>query len=332
MAALAPVQSLLHLDDALVAIPEDAACCSTSQPAAPARWVDHERLLAAHEGRMRPLRKCASVPTLHSMQEACGDGEGMEVYVILRPFKVRGLNAAVGGWRAATCRAHRQPAGHQPVLSAQCGCPAMLLRGMSYELAACLQAPHLPPAALRRRCAAHPRCHQEFGGGLFRRLPKRVKNGVRDCGLCHYLAVFKQKDGSLVQVRRAYYSMWLPSAVWMRGCSLRQLVECWRPPIGAAGALLLVTAMPPCAHPSSCVAICCSLTLGPAAVTSTWHGGRSPSCPSRQTARCSGWCPARCGAIGRAIQSGPEWQARCRQAGSIAAVCKRCWQLKRAAH
>ncbi|PRW32493.1 hypothetical protein C2E21_8371 [Chlorella sorokiniana] len=126
MAALAPVQSLLHLDNALVAIPEDAACCSTSQPAAPARWVDHERLLAAGEARVRPLRKCASVPTLHSMQEACGESEGMEVYVILRPFK-------------------------------------------------------------------------EFGGGLFRRLPKRVKNGVRDCGLCHYLAVFKQKDGSLVQ-------------------------------------------------------------------------------------------------------------------------------------
>ena len=51
---------------------------------------------------------------------------------------------------------------------------------------------------------------QEFGGGLFRRLPKRVKNGVRDCCLCHYLAVFKQKDGSLVQVRPAYYRMWLP--------------------------------------------------------------------------------------------------------------------------
>lgn len=145
MAALAPVQSLLHLDDALVAIPEDAACCSTSQPAAPARWVDHERLLAAHEGRVRPLRKCASVPTLHSMQEACGDGEGMEVYVILRPFKVRGLNAAVGGWRPATCRA-RQPAGQQPVLFAQDGCP-MLLRGMPSEPAACLQTPHLPPAA-----------------------------------------------------------------------------------------------------------------------------------------------------------------------------------------
>lgn len=96
MAALAPVQSLLHLDDTLVAIPEDASCCSTSQPAAPLRWADHERLLAGGEGRVRPLRKCASMPTLHSMQAACGEGEGMEVYVILRPFKVRGRSNAPG--------------------------------------------------------------------------------------------------------------------------------------------------------------------------------------------------------------------------------------------
>ena len=42
--------------------------------------------------RTRPLRKCASTPTLHSMSEAaaCGDvgDSGMEVYVVLRSFKV----------------------------------------------------------------------------------------------------------------------------------------------------------------------------------------------------------------------------------------------------
>ena len=35
------------------------------------------------------LRKCASTPTLHSMSAACGEGEGMEVFVALRAFKVR---------------------------------------------------------------------------------------------------------------------------------------------------------------------------------------------------------------------------------------------------
>lgn len=43
------------------------------------------------------------------------------------------------------------------------------------------------------------RSFKEFGGGVFTRLPKRVKHGVRDAGICHYLAVFKQRDGSLVQ-------------------------------------------------------------------------------------------------------------------------------------
>ena len=42
---------------------------------------------------------------------------------------------------------------------------------------------------------------QEFGGDLFKRLPRRVREGMRDSGICHYLAVFKQKDGSLVQAR-----------------------------------------------------------------------------------------------------------------------------------
>ena len=55
----------------------------------------------------------------------------------------------------------------------------------------------LPAHAPRRR-----RCPQEFGGGIFQRLPRTLRKGVRDSGICHYLAVFRQKDGSLVQVRR----------------------------------------------------------------------------------------------------------------------------------
>lgn len=30
-------------------------------------------------------------------------------------------------------------------------------------------------------------------------MPRRLRAGVRDAGICHYLAVFKQRDGSLVQ-------------------------------------------------------------------------------------------------------------------------------------
>jgi hypothetical protein len=199
MAALAPVQSLLRLDDALVAIPEDAACCSTSQPAAPARWVDHERLLAAGEARVRPLRKCASVPTLHSMQEACGESEGMEVYVILRPFKVRASHTVVG-WPAATPAEWAQP-GPSNARFLLSGLLAVLLCvSASLLLAqAVVPARSLPRIRCVTPLPSHLLLSQEFGGGLFRRLPKRVKNGVRDCGLCHYLAVFKQKDGSLVQ-------------------------------------------------------------------------------------------------------------------------------------
>lgn len=120
----------LALEEQLLRIPE----CSTSGLVASlmaagqrgtASW-GFDADMGRGEPRMRPLRKCASTPTLHSMSAACGEGEGMEVYVILRSFK-------------------------------------------------------------------------EFGGGLFNRLPRRVKSGVRDSGICHYLAVFKQKDGSLVQ-------------------------------------------------------------------------------------------------------------------------------------
>ncbi len=154
MAALAPVQSLLHLDDALVAIPEDATCCSTSQPAAPLRWVDHEQLMACGEGRVRPLRKCASVPTLHSMQEACGDSEGMEVFVILRPFKVRCSNIVVG-WPAATRRSN----GHKLLLCSVLSAAAVsgLAVGFCCLPACCTcwsATTYLPLAAERRRCTA----------------------------------------------------------------------------------------------------------------------------------------------------------------------------------
>lgn len=88
MAALAPTPSLLRLDERLLSIPEDEApCCSGS----PRRWSDAQPAThGAAQGaeRVRPLRKCASTPTLHSMQAACGGEEGMEVYVVLRSFKV----------------------------------------------------------------------------------------------------------------------------------------------------------------------------------------------------------------------------------------------------
>lgn len=40
---------------------------------------------------------------------------------------------------------------------------------------------------------------QEFGGGIFHRLPEPLRNGLRDSGVCHYMTVFKQKDGTMVQ-------------------------------------------------------------------------------------------------------------------------------------
>lgn len=141
--AHASMPSLLHLDGRLLSIPEECSTSGSSGVPAPAprRWMDALELVQQREAereRVKPLRKCASTPTLHSMSAACsplgdalGDepgagGSGMDVYVILRPFK-------------------------------------------------------------------------EFGGGLFNRLPRRLRQGVRDAGICHYLAVFKQRDGSLVQ-------------------------------------------------------------------------------------------------------------------------------------
>lgn len=40
---------------------------------------------------------------------------------------------------------------------------------------------------------------QEFGGGVFHRLPEPLRDGLRDSGICHYMTVFKQQDGTLIQ-------------------------------------------------------------------------------------------------------------------------------------
>jgi hypothetical protein len=40
---------------------------------------------------------------------------------------------------------------------------------------------------------------QEFGGGVFNKLPTPLRDGIRDTGICHYLTVFKQQDGTLIQ-------------------------------------------------------------------------------------------------------------------------------------
>lgn len=78
--------------------------------------------------------------------------------------------------------------------------------------------PHARPAADRT---------QEFGGGLFKRMPRRARAAVRDAGICHYLAVFKQRDGSLVQVS----SVW-----WERGWLALSRVESFSEPVAAAPA------------------------------------------------------------------------------------------------
>lgn len=40
---------------------------------------------------------------------------------------------------------------------------------------------------------------QEFAGGFFNRLPEPLRDGVRDSGVCHYMTVFRQQDGTLTQ-------------------------------------------------------------------------------------------------------------------------------------
>lgn len=40
---------------------------------------------------------------------------------------------------------------------------------------------------------------QEFAGGFFKRLPEPLREGVRDSGVCHYMTVFRQPDGTLTQ-------------------------------------------------------------------------------------------------------------------------------------
>jgi hypothetical protein len=40
---------------------------------------------------------------------------------------------------------------------------------------------------------------KDFAGGVFHNLPTPLRDGVRDAGICHYLTVFRQLDGTLVQ-------------------------------------------------------------------------------------------------------------------------------------
>ena len=40
---------------------------------------------------------------------------------------------------------------------------------------------------------------QEFGNGVFYKLPAPLRDGLRDSGVCHYMTVFKQSDGTLIQ-------------------------------------------------------------------------------------------------------------------------------------
>lgn len=90
----------------------------------------------------------------------------------------------------------------------------------------CAMMPHRLPGACEmsststmRKCASTPalrslgepacedglevyvvlRNFKEFAGGVFHRLPVPLRDGVRDCGICHYMTVFKKPDGSLVQ-------------------------------------------------------------------------------------------------------------------------------------
>lgn len=88
-------------DVRLAAIVEEPVASTSGRPPSPRRWADLATCDAALLGagsqqRVRPMRKCASVPTgLHSMGAAAAPGEegpsqdGMEVYVVMRPFKVR---------------------------------------------------------------------------------------------------------------------------------------------------------------------------------------------------------------------------------------------------
>lgn len=300
MAATAAPRPLLHLDERLRAIPESAAGASEGPPCPPlaAQRGSQQGCAAACaplEPRVRPLRKCASTPTLHSMATAAAlgggetgeEGQGMEVYVVLRPFKVsaeqRPLvegafrpccqpcctawpapaeSSRVAGLAGAAVGAAWVPAVQAPALAPRCrqvyhppfkrgrpASPRVVLLPLhpcrtaapvfaAWALAwlpACHRVPprrqptsgpsspsapqlELPPpwhtrfplvrlaqpAALSTpptsSLSPHP-CPrlQEFGGGLFRRLPRRMRHGVRDAGICHYLAVFKLRDGSLVQ-------------------------------------------------------------------------------------------------------------------------------------
>ena len=85
----------LPLIERLASVPECSSCdsadCSPRGRAAahtPALDAPAAAFQQQQAPRVKPMRKCASTPTLHSMSAACGDQEGMEVYVTLRNFKV----------------------------------------------------------------------------------------------------------------------------------------------------------------------------------------------------------------------------------------------------
>lgn len=230
-ARLPPVQSLLHLE----CIPEAHHPCSTSGGGAAAppllRWADHPGLPPPSEGRPRPLRKCASTPTLHSMQAACGEGEGMEVYVVLRPFKVGGC-----GCRGPHMWEHRRRGSRRG--STRRGGEAA---STAQRLRSCADPPEpsLPP------CSPPPRPPA----------PTHRSGAAASSTACR--------------------------AACGRGC--------------ATPAFAITSP-----SSASATAAWCSLTLGPAAATSTWRRTAPlPSSPAPPTARCSAWCPARCVRRGR---------------------------------
>ena len=212
----AATASLLNLDEHLLSIPEcSTSCAQPPRRAAGGGWLGGQGLLGHSDvgswareemqaqQRTRPLRKCASTPTLHSMSEAAACGEagdaGMEVYVVLRSFKVR----APRSWVLAGGRRRDGLGWMDTILTRTIGLPhAPLAPTPSIAWTAVIPVawcahPCVPPLSPLPACLAA--CLQEFGGGVFHRLPRRMRAGVRDAGICHYLAVFKQRDGSLVQ-------------------------------------------------------------------------------------------------------------------------------------
>lgn len=294
MAALAPTRSLLQLDEQLLAIPEDDPCCSTSRLENPLRWADHPALQPAAGGaqqqRVRPLRKCASTPTLHSMSAASGDmgEEGMEVYVVLRSFKVRRggrrrlwVLAGAGGRVVARCCKCRGTCSHLPPRQLQ----HLYTLSLRPRLAAGVCGRLLQPAA-----AAH-----EAGGARQRHLP--LPRGLQNQGRQPGAGAGGSSSSHWAAERAA---TGLQRTAFAAGR--------WRLAYCHAAARRPQCACPPRGSPLPRLARKRSLTLGPAAATSTWPRAPLPSCPSRRTARCSAWCRARC-AAGLGAAAGWHWLA-----------------------